>query len=149
MRREIVAYDANREMIDLWLRYLREHDIGGLGIDATVYEWVEPGFAREEMGVLEEKLDGEVEKEAQRLLQAMSDGRLRLDGNSVVSAEEHLEPEASLKNGQEASPEAQAAEPAASAPAPTEDQSPVEQESVEERSKGETESATTEDLPKA
>ena len=35
--REIIAYDANRETIDLWLQYLAKNAVGGLGMKAQIY----------------------------------------------------------------------------------------------------------------
>lgn len=130
-----MAYDADRSTIDLWLRYLREHDIGGLGIEAKVYEWVQPGFGKKEVGQVEEQLGAgsEVEKEAQRLLAQMTGGKLRLDGSQVASKAKTRK----SKSTKVASKSSQSVE------APAESG-----ESVEARSKGETESAAMEDLPK-
>jgi small subunit ribosomal protein S10 len=62
-KRAIKVYDASRASVDLWLRYLKQHAVGGVGVRAEVYEWIEVGQVGREMEVLEGELAGEgVEK---------------------------------------------------------------------------------------
>lgn len=62
-KRAIKVYDASRASVDLWLRYLKQHAVGGVGVRAEVYEWIEVGQVGREMQALEGELAGEgVEK---------------------------------------------------------------------------------------
>ena len=76
--REIVAYDANKETVDLWLRYVRNNSIGGVGLKATVHEWVDVGFGRNEIEAASQSskstVDQAVAEEAERLLKEMEEG---------------------------------------------------------------------------
>ena len=55
-KRAIKVYDVGRDSVDLWLRYLRQHAVGGVGLRAEVYEWVEPGQVGRELQALEAEL---------------------------------------------------------------------------------------------
>jgi small subunit ribosomal protein S10 len=55
-RRAIKVFDADRDTLDLWLRYLKKHSIGGVGLKAYVHEYVEFGFAAGEIAAVEGKL---------------------------------------------------------------------------------------------
>jgi small subunit ribosomal protein S10 len=35
----IKLWDADREVIDKWLRYLKKYSIGGVGMKAVVHDW--------------------------------------------------------------------------------------------------------------
>lgn len=64
-------------MIDLWLRYLKKNGVGGVGMRAEVFEWVEPGEVGRELAGLGEKMQraaekmagGEILEEAEKLKQ--------------------------------------------------------------------------------
>ncbi|KAL7424482.1 mitochondrial 37S ribosomal protein rsm10 [Cryptotrichosporon argae] len=71
-RRVVKVYDAEREAVDLWLRYLKKNGLGGVGAKAIVYEWVDYGFGRSEIERLEGMMQGgEVEKAAEGLIKAL------------------------------------------------------------------------------
>lgn len=38
--RVIKVWDAERDVVDKWLRYLKKYSVGGVGIKAVVYDWV-------------------------------------------------------------------------------------------------------------
>jgi small subunit ribosomal protein S10 len=69
--REIIAYDANRETIDLWLQYLAKNAIGGLGMKAQIHEYVEPGFAKMEAESFGEMSATDIEAAAERILKEL------------------------------------------------------------------------------
>jgi small subunit ribosomal protein S10 len=66
-------------VIDLWLRYLKKNGIGGVGMRAEVFEWVEPGSVGEELAGLGERMQaaaekaagGEIVEEAERLKEGL------------------------------------------------------------------------------
>jgi small subunit ribosomal protein S10 len=47
-RRAIKVFDTDKEVLDLWLRYLKKNSIGGVGMKAQVWENVEFGYAGKE-----------------------------------------------------------------------------------------------------
>ena len=76
-RRTIKVFDADKGVVDLWLRYLKRNGIGGVGMRARVYEWVEFGFGRQEVEGLERQFEGgedldAVERKAEELIKALS-----------------------------------------------------------------------------
>lgn len=78
-RRAIKLFDANREIVDLWLRYLKKNGIGGVGMRARVHEFVEFGFGRKEVERLEKQFEivgggvEGIEKAAEELIKALSE----------------------------------------------------------------------------
>ncbi|KAJ9095222.1 hypothetical protein QFC20_006699 [Naganishia adeliensis] len=38
--RVIKVWDAERDVVDKWLRYLKKYSVGGVGMKAVVYDWV-------------------------------------------------------------------------------------------------------------
>ncbi|WVO24690.1 37S ribosomal protein S10, mitochondrial [Cryptococcus decagattii] len=78
-KRAIKVYDADREAIDLWLRYLRQNGLPGVGIKAYIHEWVDLGFGRKEADGEKNVIEIEVEEEriqhaAEELVKALSEG---------------------------------------------------------------------------
>ncbi|WRT70081.1 ribosomal protein S10 [Kwoniella shivajii] len=47
-KRAVKVFDTNKEMIDLWLRYLRQNGLPGVGMKAYIHEFVELGFGQKE-----------------------------------------------------------------------------------------------------
>ncbi|OCF34200.1 30S small subunit ribosomal protein S10 [Kwoniella heveanensis CBS 569] len=45
-KRAIKVYDATPEALDLWLRYLRQNGLPGVGMKAYTHEWVDLGFGK-------------------------------------------------------------------------------------------------------
>lgn len=77
-KRAIKVYDADREAIDLWLRYLRQNGLPGVGIKAYIHEWVDFGFGRKEADGEKNVIEIEVEEEriqhaAEELVKALSE----------------------------------------------------------------------------
>jgi len=80
-KRVIKAFDASRESVDLWLRYLKQNGIGGVGIRARVHEFVEFGYGRREVEGVEKQFeelgldgidDGDVQKAADELIKKLT-----------------------------------------------------------------------------
>ncbi|WOO86180.1 37S ribosomal protein S10, mitochondrial [Vanrija pseudolonga] len=96
-RRTIKVFDTEREVVDLYLRYLRRNGIAGVGIKAYVHEFVEFGFARGEMADLQGQVKGkdetELEKATAEIVKALSQGLEFEDEPKVVAAPEAKEPE--------------------------------------------------------
>jgi small subunit ribosomal protein S10 len=42
-RRLIKVWDTDREVVDKWLRYVKQYVIGGVGMKAQIFEWAELG----------------------------------------------------------------------------------------------------------
>ncbi|KAL0245541.1 37S ribosomal protein S10, mitochondrial [Cryptococcus tetragattii IND107] len=83
-KRAIKVYDADREAVDLWLRYLRQNGLPGVGMKAYIHEWVDFGFGRKEAEGKNE-IEMEVEEKriqdaAEELVKALSEG----DGDAGV-----------------------------------------------------------------
>lgn len=57
-RRAIKVFDTSPEVLDLWLRYIKQHAMAGIGMKAYVHEMVEYGFASGEIEKVEEALGG-------------------------------------------------------------------------------------------
>ena len=77
-KRVVKVYDAQRESVDLWLRYLKQHAVGGMGMRAEVYEWVEAGQVGREVRALEGELGGKGGKGEARA----GNSKGNVDGNS-------------------------------------------------------------------
>lgn len=96
-RRAIKVFDTEREVVDLYLRYLKRNGIAGVGIKAYVHEFVEFGFARGEMAELEGQVKGkdetELEKATADIIKALSQGLEFEDEPKVVAAPEVKEAE--------------------------------------------------------
>jgi hypothetical protein len=131
--REIRLYNANKQVVDLYLRYLKRNGIAGVGMRAKVHEYVQYGFAGKEIEVLEQQFDEQSLKDAtEKLLTKLNEeeiAQLVTEKNVAAKKVEALD-----RKQAEISARAAASEAA-------------EGESVEEKSKAETESATTEPLP--
>lgn len=48
-KRLIKVWDADPEVIDKWLRYLKKYSLGGVGMKVQVFEWTEFGVGRKEL----------------------------------------------------------------------------------------------------
>ncbi|CAK9780148.1 ribosomal protein S10 [Cutaneotrichosporon oleaginosum] len=57
-KRAIKVFDADRDVVDLWLRYIRKNAMGGVAMKAYVHEYAEFGFAGQETANLEYLLAG-------------------------------------------------------------------------------------------
>lgn len=79
------VYDTDKEVLDLWFRYLKRNSIGGVGMKAQVWENVEFGFSSKEGEMItEEQLkqtqaeaggrsEEEIEKAAKALMEKLTD----------------------------------------------------------------------------
>jgi small subunit ribosomal protein S10 len=79
-KRAIKVFDTNKEVLDLWLRYLKRNSIGGVGMKATVWENVEFGYSSKEGEMISEKLSGsgdDIEKAAQKLVKELTEGEAK------------------------------------------------------------------------
>jgi small subunit ribosomal protein S10 len=137
-RRAIKVYDADRDALDLWLRYLKKNSIGGVGMKAYIHEYVEYGFAAGELKEVESMLSGpenEVEKAAAEIVKALGGAEFEKEVKKVeevkaevkeeVKEEVKVEAEAEVKAEAEAAKE-EVAEAKAEEPAPAEEAKPVE-----------------------
>jgi hypothetical protein len=142
--REIRLYNANKQVVDLYLRYLKRNGIAGVGMRAKVHEYVQYGFAGKEIEVLEQQFDEQSLKDAtEKLLTKLNEeeiAQLVTEKNVAAKKVERSIAESAKK---EAALDRKQAEISARAAA----SEAAEGESVEEKSKAETESATTEPLP--
>ncbi|GMK57075.1 hypothetical protein CspeluHIS016_0309150 [Cutaneotrichosporon spelunceum] len=57
-KRAIKVFDAERDTLDLWLRYIRKNAMGGVAMKAYVHEYAEFGFGAAEKADLEGRLAG-------------------------------------------------------------------------------------------
>ena len=125
-------------MIDLWLRYLKKNGIGGVGMRAKVFEFVEFGFGRLEVENLESQFESggekEIEDAAKELIKQLSGPigesemvKLMDETNVDAGPEEKVDMAESQSNGV--------------------DQVEEISETAEDRSKAGTESATMESSP--
>ncbi|WVQ94855.1 hypothetical protein IAU59_001938 [Kwoniella sp. CBS 9459] len=86
-KRAIKVYDATPEALDLWLRYLRQNGLPGVGMKAYTHEWVDLGFGKNlqaaSVDAAEEGSSGESEgnesqskvaEAAEDLVKALSEG---------------------------------------------------------------------------
>lgn len=84
-KRAIKVFDADREVVDLWLRYLRRNAMGGVGMKAYIHEFVEFGFAAGEMANLQSQLaGGKIEKAAEEIVKAFSGLEFEPEAPAVV-----------------------------------------------------------------
>jgi hypothetical protein len=91
----IKAYDASRESLDLWLRYIRKNGIGGVGCRARVFEFVDYGFGRKEVESVEKQfeelgdgsageIEGDVHKAAEELIRKLTGEIDALEADGVT-----------------------------------------------------------------
>ena len=88
-KRAIKVYDTNKEVLDLWLRYLKRNSIGGVGMKATVWESSEFGYSSKEGEMISEKLSGsgdDIEKAAQKLVKELTEGEAKPEAAKSVEA---------------------------------------------------------------
>jgi small subunit ribosomal protein S10 len=75
-RRAIKVFDTEKEVLDLWLRYLKKNSIGGVGMKAQVWENVEFGYSSKEgemiKGQIESTSEEDIEKAAQKLMKELT-----------------------------------------------------------------------------
>lgn len=97
-------WDADRGAIDLWLRYLRRNGVGGVGMRAEVFEWVEVGEVGKELGALGEKMQKaaegmgrEVEEKAEQLKKEFSEKAEEQSGEKETEEQSGGEKEAEVK----------------------------------------------------
>ncbi|WVO16707.1 hypothetical protein L204_104388 [Cryptococcus depauperatus] len=83
-KRAVKIYDADREAVDLWLRYLRQNGLPGVGMKAYIHDYVEYGFGRKET---EGKNEITIEVEADRIKQAADDLVKALSEGEIDNAE--------------------------------------------------------------
>ncbi|TYJ58011.1 hypothetical protein B9479_001370 [Cryptococcus floricola] len=65
-KRAIKVFDAEKEAVDLWLRYLRQNGLPGVGMKAYIHEYVDYGFGEQ----LEEVNEVEMEVQDKRIAEA-------------------------------------------------------------------------------
>ncbi|WVQ74368.1 hypothetical protein IAR50_003968 [Cryptococcus sp. DSM 104548] len=65
-KRAIKVFDADKEAVDLWLRYLRQNGLPGVGMKAYIHEYMDYGFGEQ----LEEVNEVELEVQDQKIAQA-------------------------------------------------------------------------------
>jgi small subunit ribosomal protein S10 len=73
-RRAIKVFDTDKEVLDLWLRYLKKNSIGGVGMKAQVWENVEFGYAGKEgemISEIESKGGEDIEKAAEKIMKEL------------------------------------------------------------------------------
>lgn len=75
-RRAIKVFDADRDALDRWVRYLRRNSIGGVGMKVYVKEFVEFGWADKEMEAVEGAMRGreaqaDIEDAAKKIVQSI------------------------------------------------------------------------------
>ena len=88
-KRAIKVFDTNKEVLDLWLRYLKRNSIGGVGMKATVWESSEFGYSSKEGEMISEKLSGsgdDIEKAAQKLVKELTEGEAKPEAAKSVEA---------------------------------------------------------------
>lgn len=75
------VYDTEKEVLDLWLRYLKRNSIGGVGMKAQVWETVEFGYSSQEGEMMaqaqgslnsEKRSEEEIEKAAKALMEDLT-----------------------------------------------------------------------------
>lgn len=75
-------FDTEKEVLDLWLRYLKRNSIGGVGIKAQIWETVEFGYSSAEgemMAKAGKSSEEEIEKAAKALMEDLKEGGAKLE----------------------------------------------------------------------
>ncbi|WVR09563.1 ribosomal protein S10 [Kwoniella sp. DSM 27419] len=72
-KRAIKVYDATQEGVDLWLRYLRQNGLPGVGMKAYIHERVELGFGQKEGGASEPIDEKKIAAAAEELVKVLSE----------------------------------------------------------------------------
>lgn len=97
-RRVLKVYDTEKEVLDLWLRYLKRNAIGGVGMKAQVWENVEFGFSSKEGEMITEqqlqrtqaqaggRSEEEIEKAAKALMKELTEDGAKADEAATTSA---------------------------------------------------------------
>ncbi|KAK8853350.1 hypothetical protein IAR55_004054 [Kwoniella newhampshirensis] len=84
-KRAIKVYDSDKEAVDLWLRYLRQNGLAGVGMKAYIHEWVEFGFGQKEgkgeVDVMDEK---KIQEAAEDLVKALGEGEADVDTGAIA-----------------------------------------------------------------
>ncbi|WWD19776.1 hypothetical protein CI109_104240 [Kwoniella shandongensis] len=85
-KRAIKVYDSEKEAVDLWLRYLRQNGLPGVGMKAYIHEWVELGFGKKEQPTAKVAVDEEkkIQDAAEELVKALSEGEADVDTGSIA-----------------------------------------------------------------
>jgi small subunit ribosomal protein S10 len=65
------VYDTEKEVLDLWLRYLKKNSIGGVGMKAQVWENVEFGYAEKEGEMITKQMENTSEEDIEKAAQAL------------------------------------------------------------------------------
>ncbi|BEI99811.1 hypothetical protein CcaverHIS631_0408540 [Cutaneotrichosporon cavernicola] len=124
-KRAIKVFDAERDVLDLWLRYLRKNAMGGVAMKAYVHEYAEFGFGAKEMANLENMLaGGKVAAAAEEIVKAfgglefedakaqpVKEVEAKAEATEEVKAEESVE-KTEATEAAETADAANAAEPA-------------------------------------
>jgi small subunit ribosomal protein S10 len=130
-KRAIKVFDADRDVLDLWLRYLRKNAMGGVAMKAYVHEYEEYGYGAKEAANLGNMLaGGKVAAAAEEIVKAFG-GLEFAEANKVEAPKEEAKVEV----------ETEAVEAAAEVDAAAETK--VE-EAVEEKTQAEAEPAPAE-----
>lgn len=96
-RRVLKVYDTEKEVLDLWLRYLKRNSIGGVGMKAQVWERVEFGYSSKEGEMIEQQAqqaatagetrsEADIEKAAQELMKKLEEEGPKLDESAAKTA---------------------------------------------------------------
>lgn len=82
-RRVIKVFDTEKEVLDLWLRYLKRNSIGGVGMKAQIWERVEFGYSSQEGEMItqqaESRSEEDIEKAAQALMKELTEEGPKMD----------------------------------------------------------------------
>ncbi|KAJ2918876.1 hypothetical protein MD484_g1516, partial [Candolleomyces efflorescens] len=57
-KRVVKAWDAHEEVVDVWIRYLRKHALGGVGMRVTTWRRAELGYGRKRVEEVQKRLSG-------------------------------------------------------------------------------------------
>ncbi|WWC64753.1 mitochondrial 37S ribosomal protein uS10m [Kwoniella dejecticola CBS 10117] len=86
-KRAIKVFDSTKEAVDLWLRYLRQNGLPGVGMKAYIHEYVEVGFGKkeqQELGQQQQVLsEKKIQDAAQDLVKALSAESEQAEGNAL------------------------------------------------------------------
>jgi small subunit ribosomal protein S10 len=103
-RRVLKIYDTEKEVLDLWLRYLKKNSIGGVGMKAQVWESLEFGYAAKEGEMVNlvqggKKSEEDIEKAAQALVRELTGEAPMIEAGQEAAKSEGVKAEATKTEG--------------------------------------------------